>query len=71
VNGRPHRGQVQRPASNQRWCSAVFLSRGWASGLVGTGLREAPRGTRPSAGRSRREPASPGSDQRDTEEELS
>jgi transposase InsO family protein len=24
-HGRPHLGQVQRPASNQRWCSDVFL----------------------------------------------
>ena len=24
-HGRPHLGQVQQPASNQRWCSDVFL----------------------------------------------
>ena len=24
-HGRPHLGQIQQPASNQRWCSDVFL----------------------------------------------
>ena len=24
-HGRPHLGQVQQPASNQRWCSDIFL----------------------------------------------
>ena len=29
-HGRPHLGQVQQPASNQRWCSDVFLIPCWS-----------------------------------------
>jgi integrase-like protein len=32
-HGRPHRGQVQQPASNQRWCSDIFLVPCWSGGL--------------------------------------
>jgi putative transposase len=28
-HGRPHLGQIQRSASNQRWCSDVFLIPCW------------------------------------------
>lgn len=31
-HGRPHLGQVQQPASNQRWCSDVFLR--WSGEVI-------------------------------------
>jgi putative transposase len=31
-HGRPHLGQVQQPASNQRWCSDIFLIPCWSGG---------------------------------------
>jgi len=33
-HGRPHLGQVQQPASNQRWCSDVFLIPCWSGEVV-------------------------------------
>jgi putative transposase len=33
-HGRPHLGQVQRPASNQRWCSDVFLIPCWSGEVL-------------------------------------
>jgi putative transposase len=33
-HGRPHRGQIQQPASNQRWCSDVFLIPCWSGEVV-------------------------------------
>jgi putative transposase len=33
-HGRPHLGQVQQPASNQRWCSDVFLIPCWSGELL-------------------------------------
>jgi transposase InsO family protein len=33
-HGRPHRGQVRQPASNQRWCSDVFLIPCWSGEMV-------------------------------------
>ncbi len=32
--GRPHRGQVQQPTSNQRWCSDMFLIPCWSGEVV-------------------------------------
>ena len=32
--GRPHLGQVQVPASNQRWCSDIFLIPCWSGDVV-------------------------------------
>ena len=33
-HGRPHLGQVQQPASNQRWCSDIFLIPCWSGEVV-------------------------------------
>ncbi len=33
-HGRPHLGQVQQPASNQRWCSDVFLVPCWSGEVI-------------------------------------
>jgi transposase InsO family protein len=33
-HGRPHLGQVQRPASNKRWCSDVFLIPCWSGEVL-------------------------------------
>ena len=33
-HGRPHLGQVHQPASNQRWCSDVFLIPCWSGEVV-------------------------------------
>ena len=33
-HGRPHLGQVQQPASNQRWCSDVFLVPCWSGEVL-------------------------------------
>jgi len=33
-HGRPHLGQIQQPASNQRWCSDVFLIPCWSGEVV-------------------------------------
>jgi len=33
-HGRPHLGQVQRPASNQRWCSDIFHIPCWSGEVV-------------------------------------
>ena len=33
-HGRPHLGQVQQPASNQRWCSDIFLIPCWTGEVV-------------------------------------
>jgi transposase InsO family protein len=33
-HGRPHLGQIQQPASNQRWCSDVFLVPCWSGEVV-------------------------------------
>src|SRR3981081_4274496 len=33
-HGRPHLGQIQRPASNQRWCSDVFLIPCWSGEVL-------------------------------------
>ena len=33
-HGRPHLGQIQRPTSNQRWCSDVFLIPCWSGEVV-------------------------------------
>lgn len=33
-HGRPHLGQVQQPASNQRWCSDVFLIPCWSGEVL-------------------------------------
>ena len=32
--GRPHVGQIQQPASNQRWCSDVFLIPCWSGEVI-------------------------------------
>lgn len=33
-HGRPHLGQVRQPASNQRWCSDIFLIPCWSGEVV-------------------------------------
>lgn len=33
-HGRPHLGQMRQPASNQRWCSDVFLIPCWSGEVV-------------------------------------
>jgi putative transposase len=33
-HGRPHLGQIQQPASNQRWCSDVFLIPCWSGEVI-------------------------------------
>jgi putative transposase len=33
-HGRPHLGQIRQPASNQRWCSDVFLIPCWSGEVV-------------------------------------
>jgi putative transposase len=33
-HGRPHLGQIQQPASNQRWCSDVFLIPCWGGEVI-------------------------------------
>jgi putative transposase len=33
-HGRPHLGQIRQPASNQRWCSDVFLVPCWSGEVV-------------------------------------
>jgi len=33
-HGQPHLGQVQRPASNQRWCSDIFLIPCWSGEVL-------------------------------------
>src|SRR5215831_13290124 len=33
-HGRPHLGQIQQPASNQRWCSDVFLIPCWSGEVL-------------------------------------
>src|SRR5690348_2718613 len=33
-HGRPHLGRIERPASNQRWCSDVFLIPCWSGEVV-------------------------------------
>jgi transposase InsO family protein len=33
-HGRPHLGQVRQPASNQRWCSDVFLVPCWSGEVI-------------------------------------
>ena len=33
-HGRPHIGQIQQPASNQRWCSDVFLIPCWSGEVL-------------------------------------
>ena len=33
-HGRPHLGQVQQPASDQRWCSDIFLIPCWSGEVV-------------------------------------
>jgi transposase InsO family protein len=33
-HGRPHLRQIQRPASNQRWCSDVFLIPRWSGEVL-------------------------------------
>jgi transposase InsO family protein len=33
-HGRPHLGQIQQPASNQRWCSDVFLIPRWSGEVL-------------------------------------
>ena len=33
-HGRPHLGQVQQPASNQRWCSDMFLIPCWSGEVL-------------------------------------
>ncbi len=33
-HGRPHVGQIQQPASNQRWCSDVFLVPCWSGEVI-------------------------------------
>src|SRR5207253_3059877 len=33
-HGRPDLGQVQRPASNQRWCSDIFLIPCWSGEVL-------------------------------------
>jgi transposase InsO family protein len=33
-HGRPHLGQIQQPASNQRWCSDVFLVPCWSGEVI-------------------------------------
>jgi putative transposase len=33
-HGRPHLGQIHQPASNQRWCSDVFLIPCWSGEVV-------------------------------------
>ena len=32
--GRPHVGQIRQPASNQRWCSDVFLIPCWSGEVI-------------------------------------
>jgi putative transposase len=47
-HGRPHVGQIQQPASNQRWCSDVFLIPCWSGEVLSVAFaidchdREAP-----------------------------
>jgi len=47
-HGRPHLGQIRQPASNQRWCSDVFLIPCWSGEVVSlpfirlAGLRGSP-----------------------------
>ncbi len=36
--GRPHLGQVQQPASNQRWCSDIFLIPCWSGKVLSVAL---------------------------------
>jgi len=33
-HGRPHLGQVKQPASNQRWCSDIFLIPCWSGEVL-------------------------------------
>jgi putative transposase len=33
-HGRPHLGRIQQPASNQRWCSDVFLLPCWSGEVI-------------------------------------
>ena len=33
-HGRPHLGQIQQPAANQRWCSDVFLIPCWSGEVI-------------------------------------
>jgi len=33
-HGRPHLGQIQQPASNQRWCSDIFLIPRWSGEVI-------------------------------------
>jgi transposase InsO family protein len=33
-HGRPHLGQIQRPTSNQRWCSDIFLIPCWSGEVL-------------------------------------
>jgi transposase InsO family protein len=33
-HGRPHLGQIQQPASNQRWCSDIFLIPCWSGEVI-------------------------------------
>src|SRR5574342_1065076 len=33
-HGRPHLGRIQQPASNQRWCSDVFLIPCWSGEVL-------------------------------------
>ena len=33
-HGRPHLGQIQQPASNQRWCSDIFLIPCWSGEVL-------------------------------------
>ena len=39
-HGQPHLGQVQQPASNQRWCSDIFLIPCWSGEQPDHGLRQ-------------------------------
>jgi len=38
-HGRPHLGQVQQPASNQRWCSDIFLIPCWSGEVLSVASR--------------------------------
>src|SRR5713226_5214400 len=46
-HGRPHLGQVQQPASNQRWCSDVFLIPCWSGEVLSVAFAIGRRGAPP------------------------
>lgn len=45
-HGRPHLGQIHQPASNQHWCSDVFLITCWSGEVISVALSR-PTGTGP------------------------